>query len=414
MSVVDVLVPLVNANDDIVEVLRWSVEDGAAVEAGQSIIDLGTTKAAVSVESPAAGFLVHLQDEGAMVPVHGVLARVVETQEEIASARVGLARRSSAGAEAAGVGGVGGVGATGHAPVRLSKAAQAMAAEGGVEGVALSGLVTARQLRERLGLSRVEPLDRVKRAEVGALSRARDVLESSVSIQMPAGVGVDGLLPHIICETASLLTDYAVLNGCYVGDAIELRTQVDFGIALDLGRGLRVVTIRNAQTVTPADVTQQLQTFTERYLDDTLTPEDIAPATFTLTDLSALGAAAMAPRIGEGQAAILAITGGTVDAGTPLTLNLTFDHRVSNGRTAAMFLSDLRDRLMPFVVMSAVAAPVATTASEPPVDTRRCDRCNSDVADYYDKYPRDAFMQVYMRPDGSLGLMCHICTSGAF
>lgn len=401
MSVVDVLVPLVNANDDIVEVLRWSCDDGAAVEAGQSIVDLGTTKAAVSVESPAAGFLVHLQDAGAIVPVHGVLARIVATQEEIAAARIAAVPQSAVRPASGPAGG----------PARLSRAAQAVAADGrDASGSGLSGLVTARQLRERLGVVRVEPLDRVKRAEVGALWRARDVLASSVSLQMPAGVSGDGLLPHIVCETASLLTGYAVLNGCYIGEAIELRTQVDLGIALDLGRGLRVVTIRDAQRTTPAEVTQHLQAFTERYLDDSLTPDDIAPATFTITDLSALGAAAMAPRIGEAQAAILAITGGTLEAGTPLTLTLTFDHRVSNGRTATMFLSDLRDRLMPSVVMS----PVTTVAAERPVDTRRCDRCGSDVAGYYEKYPRDGFMQVYMRPDGSLGLMCHICASGAF
>lgn len=408
MSIVDVRVPLVNANEDIVEVLRWSVEDGEQVEAGQSIVDLGTTKAAVTVESPSAGFLVHVQESGAMVPVHGVLARLVSTKDEIEAARtapVTGAPRASAAVAAGG-------------PARLSKAAQAMAAEAGIDTASMAGLVTARQLRERQGLVRLEPLDRVKRAEVGALWRAREVLDSSVSMQLPVGARVESLLPLLVCEVAQLLADYPVLNGCYIGDAIELRSEADIGIALDLGRGLRVVTVQEAGQATPADVELQLYDFTDRYLSDTLTPEDIAPATFTITDLSALGATAMKPLIGEAQAAILAVTGGTTEAGTPITLTLVFDHRVSNGRTAAMFLSDLRDRLMPHAVVeaplvAAEAAPVYVEAP-PPVDSRRCDRCGTDVAVYYDKYPRDAFMQVWMRPDGTLALMCHICNSGAF
>jgi pyruvate/2-oxoglutarate dehydrogenase complex dihydrolipoamide acyltransferase (E2) component len=412
MSIVDVRVPLVNANEDIVEVLRWTVDDGEQVEAGQSIVDLGTTKAAVSVESPSVGFLVHVQESGAMVPVHGVLARVVSTREEIDAARTAPVSGGSSVASAAAGG-----------PARLSKAAQAMAAEAGIDTASMAGLVTARQLRERQGLVRVEPLDRVKRAEVGALWRAREVLDSSVSIQLPVGARVESLLPLLVCEVAQLLADYPVLNGYYIGDAIELRSQVDLGIALDLGRGLRVVTVQEAEQATPADVELQLYDFTDRYLSDTLTPEDITPATFTITDLSALGASAMAPLIGEWQAAILAVTGGTAEAGTPITLTLVFDHRVSNGRTAAMFLSDLRDRVMPQAVIDAPApaAPVAAVEAAPvyveappAVDSRRCDRCGTDVAVYYDKYPRDAFMQVWMRPDGTLALMCHICNSGAF
>lgn len=394
MTGIDVLVPLVNANDDTVEVLRWTVDHGARVTQGESIVDLGTTKAAVSVESPADGFLVHLQEVGAIVPIHGPLARVVATQDDVvvapAAAEVATARAD-------------------EAPIRLSRAARALGVdETGAGALGLSGLVTARAVRRRRHGARVEPLDRIKRAEVAALTRSHDVFASSVTIQMPPTVTADGVLPHVVCEAARLLAAYPALNGCFLDDAggavgmgaIELRDQVDLGIALDLGRGLRVVTLQHAATLTPDDVADRLRTFTERYLDDTLTPEDVSPATFTITDLSALGAAAMDPLIGEDQAAILAMTGGTVDAGTPLTFTLVFDHRVSNGRTAAMFLSDLRDRVLPRAVRRATG------------EDRRCDRCGVDVAAYYDAHPRDAFMQMHLRPDGSVGLLCHICTSG--
>lgn len=275
------------------------------------------------------------------------------------------------------------------------------------------GLVTARHLRALAEGTRHEPLDRIKRAEVAALSRAADVLASSVSVQLPGAIGTSGLLPRIICDAGALLKDYPALNGCFVDDGLELRDRVDVGVALDLGRGLRVVTIRDAHAATPAGVEQQLYSFTERYLSETLRPDDIAPATFTVTDLSGLGACTMQPLIGEAQAAILAVTGGMAEAGTPVVLTLVFDHRVSNGRTAAMFLSDLRDRLVPAAVDEREPAP-EPSASAAALDTRRCDRCGITLEAYYDRHRRDALMQVWVRPDGSLGAICHVCASGVF
>lgn len=399
MSALDIVVPRVNANDETVEVLKWFAGDGEFVEAGRPVLDLGTTKAAVSVESPAGGFLVRLCVEGDIVPVGGLLARLVSTTDEIADARHRVEPASIS---------------TTHGPARLSRAArQHLAAAGGDPGATgLTGLVTTRRLRPVDAQSHRQPLDRIKRAEVQALLNASDVLASSVSVEMAgmAGSG-SGRLPRIIYEVARLLATYPALNGYFADGAIESRDAIDLGVALDLGRGLRVVTMLGTNARTTEDIDRQLYDFTERYLSDTLRPDDMSPASFTITDLSSLGASAFQPLIGERQAAILGVSGGA-EAGTPLVLTLVFDHRVSNGRTAAMFLSDLRDLL----TLESSTDAAATPSAAPPmlVETRRCDRCNIMLEDYYGRYPRDAFMHVWMRPDGSLGLMCHICASGLF
>src|ERR1019366_3715224 len=62
-----------------------------------------------------------------------------------------------------------------------------------------------------------------------------------------------------------------------------------------------------------------------------------------ITDLSSFGVAGFQPRIGDRQAAILGIGAGASPG--HLTLTLVFDHRVANGRLAAMFLAALRDAL---------------------------------------------------------------------
>ncbi|MCX6361997.1 MAG: lipoyl domain-containing protein, partial [Armatimonadetes bacterium] len=52
-----VLVPRETVNDDSVRLVALHVEDGAAVAEGQPICEIETSKAAVEIEAPQAGFV---------------------------------------------------------------------------------------------------------------------------------------------------------------------------------------------------------------------------------------------------------------------------------------------------------------------------------------------------------------------
>ena len=140
----------------------------------------------------------------------------------------------------------------------------------------------------------------------------------------------------------------------------------------------------------------------------------MSDATFTITDLSSFGVSGFQPRIGDRQAAILGIGAGASPGA--LTLTLVFDHRVANGRLAAMFLADLRDALREGEILdAAMAAEVQPLqqVSQQACDGASCDRCGIGLTAYYERYPQDAVMAVTLRPDGTHGLLCHICASGA-
>jgi pyruvate/2-oxoglutarate dehydrogenase complex dihydrolipoamide acyltransferase (E2) component len=72
--------------------------------------------------------------------------------------------------------------------------------------------------------------------------------------------------------------------------------------------------------------------------------ESLTGGTFTVTDLSAQGVEYFVPVLNRRQAAILGLCAERPDSGRR-DLVLTFDHRMSDGMRAAVFLAALRDRL---------------------------------------------------------------------
>lgn len=50
-------VPTINTNDRQVEVVKWLIENGGHVEAGQELVELGTAKAVVSIQAEHTGFI---------------------------------------------------------------------------------------------------------------------------------------------------------------------------------------------------------------------------------------------------------------------------------------------------------------------------------------------------------------------
>jgi pyruvate/2-oxoglutarate dehydrogenase complex dihydrolipoamide acyltransferase (E2) component len=174
-----------------------------------------------------------------------------------------------------------------------------------------------------------------KRVEARSLLEgASNALASCVSAEMEAGRPP---LARILKESAGLLLEHPFLNAFYDEGGVNLYSSVNVGFVIDAGRGIKVPVIRDAARRDAADIEREMQDLMLDYEEGTLGPSRLSGGTFTLTDLSELGADVFFPLIKEAQSAILGI--GTRH------LNLAFDHRVTEGREAALFLRDLKGRL---------------------------------------------------------------------
>lgn len=366
-------VPHEHANDDSVLLLEWLVADGERVEQGRAIVTLETSKATFDLEAPMAGYVRFNRAEETEVGVGEVLCFIAD------NADVPIPEASGRGEPARDAGDLR---LTAQSPARFSHKALALMKEHGLteEQFAGTGLIKASDVLKMAGSnrisalssesdslqmplmgtvpSRIEELPRRKRIEVKYLTSGQNALGSLVNVicstrglkaaaQQHLNMGV-GPLPLVIHETARLLRKYPVLNACYQDGKVLYYEQINVGFALDAGSGLKVPIVVNADQKSINNITMEVEDLIGCYLEDSLSPESIEGGTFTISDLSGEDVHSFVPLINKGQAAILGIGAEYVPSDSVqgvFNLILAFDHRLTEGRAAACFLRDLRERI---------------------------------------------------------------------
>jgi pyruvate/2-oxoglutarate dehydrogenase complex dihydrolipoamide acyltransferase (E2) component len=183
------------------------------------------------------------------------------------------------------------------------------------------------------------------------------------------------LAAHLIAECGRLLRKFPHLNAYCSGDEVHFYERVNVGYALDAGRGLKVPVFRDADLKEPETILQERREFIEAYLNNRLSPGALAGGTFSITDLSGSGVVQFEPLIVEGQAAILGVGANFLPAtrpGVAYNLTLAFDHRLIEGRAAARFLNELKERML------AHEEGPARAAFEPDAPEPKCALCGMD------------------------------------
>jgi 2-oxoisovalerate dehydrogenase E2 component (dihydrolipoyl transacylase) len=147
------------------------------------------------------------------------------------------------------------------------------------------------------------------------------------------------------------------------GEVIEF-AHVNLGVAAATDRGLIVPNIREADRLSLSGLADALGDLTDAARTGSTTPAQLTGGTFTITNVGVFGVDAGTPILPPGEAAILAL--GAVrrqpwehDGGIALrdvmTLTLSFDHRLIDGRQGSEFLADVGSILRdPGVVLTFV------------------------------------------------------------
>jgi pyruvate dehydrogenase E2 component (dihydrolipoamide acetyltransferase) len=203
----------------------------------------------------------------------------------------------------------------------------------------------------------LRPLTRIRRVVAKRMTQAaqtipavtihRDaayaaLLQRRRELAVPPGRGpaIDAMLAVVV---ARALAKHDLLNGSWVEDppAVRVHPGRHIAIAVDTSQGLVAVVLRDADTTPIEDLDRQLGEMVGRARAGKLSLEDVADATFTITNLGGLGVTSFTPMITPPQAAVLGIGAVGADGDRRGTLSLTFDHRIVDGADAARFLADV-------------------------------------------------------------------------
>lgn len=159
----------------------------------------------------------------------------------------------------------------------------------------------------------------------------------------------------IIVKAAALaILDHRIVNSSLVQDSIVVHDQVNIGVAAAVENGLVVPVIRDADRKPLYQISEELQTLSEKARSGSLAIAEMQGGTFTITNLGSYGVDTFNPIINPPESAILGVCrtverpvveNGQIQVRSMMNLCLSFDHRVMDGAPAAAYLARVKEIL---------------------------------------------------------------------
>jgi 2-oxoglutarate dehydrogenase E2 component (dihydrolipoamide succinyltransferase) len=143
------------------------------------------------------------------------------------------------------------------------------------------------------------------------------------------------------------LQKWKAVNSFIDGDEIVGNDFCDISIAVSGPRGLVVPVIRDAETLTLADIEKEVKRLALKARDNKLSIEEMTGGTFTITNGGVFGSMLSTPIINPPQSAILGmhniverpwVDNGKIEIRPVMYVALSYDHRIIDGRESVGFL----------------------------------------------------------------------------
>ena len=150
------------------------------------------------------------------------------------------------------------------------------------------------------------------------------------------------------------LQEWPAVNAMIDGENIVYHDFCDISIAVSAPKGLVVPVIRNAESLSMADIEKTVVALANKAKENKLTIEEMSGGTFTITNGGVFGSLMSTPIINIPQSAILGMhkiqerpmaIGGQVVIKPMMYLALSYDHRVIDGRESVSFLVRVKELL---------------------------------------------------------------------
>jgi pyruvate dehydrogenase E2 component (dihydrolipoamide acetyltransferase) len=392
----DFLVPKLSATMETVKVLRWLKRAGDKVAMGEPLVELETDKATMEVESPVDAMLdAVMGGEGEELSVGAVLARL-RTLGEATSASEPNSTVTSATVTHEAEPASPTTQSAGEAPagrILASPFARRLAKVNGADLARLAAATPFRRVRGRDVIAAVEardakekraepmsvefePLSSLRRqiaeavtlsrrtipsfvidrwVETAAIEQARGALAGRVEQATGAKPTLTDFLLLALAESLSahprILDRWHEDNG-RIG---RMRaSSVDIGLVVAVSDGVMIPVLRDLAGKKIDEVARARQDAVRRARAGRLLQADMAPVSFSLSNIGGGGADRFEAIIYPGQSGILAVgrqherviaRAGGIAVANGVNLTLSLDHRLIDGILGAQFTETLAERM---------------------------------------------------------------------
>ncbi|MFR9779980.1 2-oxoglutarate dehydrogenase, E2 component, dihydrolipoamide succinyltransferase [Micromonospora sp. MS34] len=242
------------------------------------------------------------------------------------------------------------------APAKPAAKPQPSAKRGSTEKLPRIRAAIAKRMQQ--SLHEMAQLTTVIEVDVTKVAKLR--AQAKDSFQQRHGVKLS-FLPFFALAAIEALQTYPIVNARMDLDAgtVTYPDAEHLGIAVDTERGLVVPVIHNAGDLNLGGIAKRVADLAERTRTNKISPDEIAGATFTLTNTGSRGALFDTPIVPSPQSAMLGTgavvkrpvvvndpeLGEVVAVRSMVYLAMSYDHRLIDGADAARFLVAVKERL---------------------------------------------------------------------
>ncbi|MDD3675917.1 MAG: 2-oxoglutarate dehydrogenase complex dihydrolipoyllysine-residue succinyltransferase [Thauera propionica] len=384
---IEVKVPQLSESVSEATLVAWHKKEGDAVSRDENLIDIETDKVVLETPAPADGVLVKIIKTNGDTVTSGELIAQIDTEAKAAGASAPAAApvqavtpppAAPAAASAAGAASpaarkildekgiaaadVAGSGRGGRVTKEDAVAAQPKAAAAAPAVIAAVGdraeeRVPMTRLRARIAERLIQSknenailttFNEVNMAPVMALRKQYgDKFEKAHGVRL-------GFMGFFVKAAVAALKKFPILNASVDGNDIVYHGYIDIGIAVGSPRGLVVPILRNAESMSIAEIELKIAEFGQKAKDGKLSLEDLSGGTFSISNGGVFGSMMSTPIINPPQSAILGIHATkdrpVVENGQivirPINyLAMSYDHRIIDGREAVLGLVTMKEAL---------------------------------------------------------------------
>lgn len=389
---IDIKVPTVGESISEVTLLKWTRKDGEYVERDEVIAELESEKATFEVNAEKAGVLKTAAAEGDTLKIGDVMASIDETAAKPAGAP------SSNGAPATEVKKEAPVkteekkaaAETKTADVKATPVASAIIADkkvdvktitpSGTGGKILkddvlsalnnpgrkpgAGLFTRNEKAEKMSNLRKTVSRRLVEAKntTAMLTTFNEVnmqpimdIRAKYKDKFKEVHGVNlGFMSFFTKACTYALQEWPAVNAYIDGENIIYHDYCDISIAVSAPKGLVVPVIRNAESLSMADIEKKVVELATKARDSKLSMEEMTGGTFTITNGGVFGSLMSTPIINIPQSAILGmhkieeravVENKQIVIRPMMYVALSYDHRIIDGRESVSFLVRVKELL---------------------------------------------------------------------
>lgn len=384
---IEIKIPTVGESINEVTLVKWIVPNGTYVQRDEILCELESEKATFELNAEQAGVLTHIANEGDTLAIGDLACSIDETATPPASApkpieKVAEVAATIAATSAASITNSTDIKAT---PLAANIMADKKVNVADVHASGSNGKITKHDVLEALEKPGTKPgsvlFSREEKPEKMSNLRktiSRRLVEAKNTTAMlttfnevdmteimalrakykdgfKAKHGVNlGFMSFFTKACATALGEWPSVNAYIDGENILFHNYCDISIAVSAPKGLVVPVIRNAESLSMAEIEKTVVELAGKARDNKLSIEEMTGGTFTITNGGVFGSLMSTPIINIPQSAILGMhkiqdrpmaINGNVEIRPMMYLALSYDHRIIDGRESVGFLVRVKELL---------------------------------------------------------------------